>query len=71
MSDKVDVVYSHHSGDHKPGDKVSLDAAEAKTLVNAGYAQYATIPDAKQAGGDRSEAKTATPAAQPAGKRSE
>lgn len=62
MSDKVDVVFSHHSGDRKPGDKASLDAAEAKALVNAGYAKYATIPDAKQAGGDRSEARTSTPA---------
>lgn len=63
MADKkVDVVFSHHSGKRKPGDKASLDAAEAKALVNAGYAQYATIPDAKEARGDPAAARTATPA---------
>ena len=59
MADKVTVQFTAFGhADHKPGDRDDLDPAEAKRLVKAGVAVYATVSDAKAAGGDLESAAT-------------
>jgi hypothetical protein len=55
----VDVIYSHFNGEHKPGDRVTVDEAEAKRMVHDGLVKYATIPAAKAAGDEPAKAATA------------
>lgn len=58
MADSVKVQLSAHYDGKKPGDKVEVDQATAKRLVNGGVAQYATVPDAKKAGAEPEAAAT-------------
>ena len=58
MADTVTVKFANFSGEHKPGDQVEVDVDEAKRLVGDGLASYATVPEAKKAGADPSEAAT-------------
>lgn len=55
----VEIIYAHHHGPRVPGEKVKVSEAEARRLVNAGRANYATKKDAAAAGGEGAEAKTA------------
>jgi hypothetical protein len=54
----VTVVFAHFNGDFKPGDKAEVEIDEAKRLVTDGIASYATVPEAKKAGADPSDAAT-------------
>lgn len=57
---RVDIVFAHHYGAHKPGDRITVPEADARALVRAGQANYATKADAKAAEGDAGVEKTAT-----------
>lgn len=52
MGQKVEIVLSHPlpEGRGEVGDRLEVDPLEAKQLVRAGGATYATKRDAKQAG---------------------
>lgn len=50
MSDKVEIVFVNHTRDNVPGDKVEVDAAEARRLVKGNAAKYATKAAATAAG---------------------
>jgi hypothetical protein len=51
-NDSVDVVFSHYSGDDKPGDRKTVTAAEAKRLAKGGIAKPANATAAKKVGVD-------------------
>jgi hypothetical protein len=55
----VEIVYAHHLGSNKPGDKVAVSELEARRLVKAGRANYATVAAATTAEGEEGKAKTA------------
>lgn len=59
MADKVTVKFTAYGyRDFGPDDTADLEADDARTLVRAGVAVYATVPDAKAAGGDPQQAAT-------------
>lgn len=58
--DTVEIVFAHHHGRHVPGDRVPVDAGEARRLVAGGRAAYATKPDALEAEGEAGVEKTQT-----------
>jgi hypothetical protein len=45
----VDVVFVNHTADHSPGEYVVVDANEARRLVDAAMARYATEDDVAEA----------------------
>lgn len=49
---EVEIVFSHPHDGHEVGDRVAIDADEARTLVTAGVAVYATKRDAKAVGAE-------------------
>lgn len=55
----VEIVYAHHLGEHVPGQKAEVPELEARRLVNAGRANYATVKAATAAEGEEGKAKTA------------
>lgn len=57
MSD-VEITISYPWNGHEVGDRVKVDAAEAKRLVRAGVGLYATVKDANAAGGDTDQTAT-------------
>lgn len=60
-AEKVEVVMSHPAYGHDTGERVSINADDARRLVNAGYAKYATKRDASRAGGEPEQSATAHP----------
>lgn len=59
MPETVDVIMSHPAHGADTGERVAIDRAEARRLVEAGYARYATKRDASQAGGTPEQSATA------------
>lgn len=59
MSDTVEIVYAHHHRDHVPGERDVVPAGDARRLVHAGVAAYATKEDAVQVEGEAGVDKTA------------
>lgn len=55
----VEITYAHHHGTHVPGDKVKVPETEARRLVRAGRANYATKKDAATVEGNAGADKTA------------
>jgi hypothetical protein len=53
-----EVQIRHDIDGHKVGDRVEVDAAEAKRLIKAGYAVAATVPAAKELRVDPESAAT-------------
>lgn len=45
------TLSAHHKGD-KPGDKIEVDASEAKRLIRGGIAVPSTVTAAKKTGAD-------------------
>lgn len=56
--DTVEIVFAHHHGAHKPGDRVAAAAGEARRLVRGGRANYATKPDALEGDGEAGTERT-------------
>lgn len=54
----VTVQFVSSAGEFNPGDQVEVTIEEAKRLVNGRTANYATVPEAKKAGGDPADAAT-------------
>lgn len=52
MASKVKVKFSHPHGKYKVDDTASLDADEARRVIDGGVAVPATVADAKQSGAD-------------------
>lgn len=59
MPDKVEIIYAHHDGDRKPGDRAKVDSDVAKRLVRNGRANYATKAVAVKTEGEGGAEKTA------------
>lgn len=68
MAEKIPVTLSHPYKSHKVRDRVELDAGEARQVVNAGIARYATKDAATTAEGKAGAEKTVTAAKKSAGK---
>lgn len=58
MSDTVKLVLSAHRQGKQPGDKIEVDAATAKRLIDGGVAIPATVPAAKKVDADPDTAAT-------------
>jgi hypothetical protein len=58
MADTVEIIYAHHTRDHVPGDRETVDRATAKRLVRTGRANYATKAAATRTEGDAGADKT-------------
>jgi hypothetical protein len=56
MSDEVEITLSYPWDGHEVGDRVMVDATQAKALVRGGVALYATVKDATAAGADADQA---------------
>lgn len=52
------IVLSHPHDGHEVGDKLDLEPVEAKRLVRAGVATYATVDDATAVEGPAGRART-------------
>lgn len=58
MADTVKLTLTAHRQGAKPGDRIEVDAAEAKRLIRAGTARPATVTAAKSVGADPDTAAT-------------
>ncbi len=59
--DEVYVILAHPHDGKNPREKVAYSADTARGLVDVGYARYASMPDAREAGGDAHDpTRTAT-----------
>lgn len=54
MSETVDITYTAANYGKSPGERESVSPDEAKKLVGAGVAKFATKTDAKAAGAEKS-----------------
>lgn len=55
---KVTIEYTAVNHGKQPGDREELELEDARPIVQAGVARYATVPDTKAAGVPPEEAAT-------------
>lgn len=58
MADSVSIILSHPHAGNEVGDRVEVAPDEAKRLVRAGVATYATASDATSVEGEAGKART-------------